>query len=182
MIHDLKELRTRLNNLFKEIESSCAICKDCCNSYAWTIKEENADLMKNKVSLIKINDEITCINSFGSDISENKEKIKVVPTCKYYRNHKCEINNQKPLFCIFYPIMMSFKGDETTFSFDKDCKHIKEKKDLNRLTKKAEKVIKSIEPQLLRTITSQLKKVYDITEPCKEYNFEEIARIKTPDP
>lgn len=178
MIKNLRELRTELNNLFKEIEPTCEICKDCCNSYAWTIKEENADLIKNKVSLIQINNKITCINSFDGDITEKKEKIKVVPTCKYYHNYKCKINNKKPLFCVFYPIMMSFKGDETTFSFDKDCKHIKETKDISQLTKKAEKVIKNVEPALLKTITSQLRKVYGITEPCKEYNFKEIVRVK----
>ncbi len=177
MIKDLKQLKRKINELFGDISLTCYVCKDCCKSYAWTLKEEFRDLLKENVELIRINDQITCVNSFGKDIKSKKEKLKEIPTCKYYHNYKCEINSKKPLFCVLYPIMVGFEKGEIVFSFDTDCMYIKENKDLNGLSEKAKKIIKETDLSLMKSITDQLKRVYNLTEPCKEYHFKEFYRI-----
>jgi len=115
--------KINIKNLFPGISKVCKNCNTCCKTYGWLLEKEARKFIKKDYPVIKLNNSIFCIDSFNRDSKENLILDKI-PRCKFYKNNRCTIQNEKPLDCKLFPIKVKFKGDNCFLGLSLGCKYI----------------------------------------------------------
>jgi Fe-S-cluster containining protein len=111
------------SNLFKNIGKVCNRCDTCCRTYGWLLKNEAKKLSKMGYPVVKINNKISCIDSF----KRNKNRrivFEKIPVCRFYKYKRCEIQKNKPLDCRLYPLKLIFEDDKPIWVISLGCKYI----------------------------------------------------------
>ena len=121
-INNKKELKIELDKLFKGISKDC---KDCtyidCRGYVWLHPSEIKEIADKNVNLIKINNEITFIDSFIREKGKINPGI-FQPKCKLRSScGECSIQDIKPLVCMLYPLNLRKINNEIYLVLNEDC-------------------------------------------------------------
>jgi len=180
-IKNKKELRKGLNNLFKGISIYCKNCKYIdCRGYIWLHPKEVKEISK-RVDTIKINDEITFIDSFIREKGKINTEIPQ-PKCKLKNNcEKCSIQNIKPLVCMLYPLNLRKIDNKIYLVLNEDClfvDNLKKEKKLNEFKKRTILLWNKLDKKFLKEFLDIFNKVELISCYPNDYHKEIIKILK----
>ena len=158
-----------IKNLFPEISNVCKNCDTCCKTYGWLLEKEAKKFIKKDYPLIKLNNSLYCIDSFNRD-SKGNLILDKIPRCKFYKNKRCIIQNEKPLDCKLFPIKVKFKEDNCFLGLSLGCKYISSlnEKEKYEIDNKVKKFIKNL-PK--KELNEYLNLMYDVNKISKPKRF-----------
>lgn len=124
MTNNLKKTYLLTKKLFPGINYFCRKCNTCCKTYGWLLKEEAKIFSKKKYSIVTINNRLYSIDSFKRD-NHGQFLIDEIPRCRFFKNKKCAIQEDKPLDCRFYPIKVKIINKNQAYvGLSLGCKYV----------------------------------------------------------
>ncbi len=167
-IGDLKELYTRLDSLFANIEFFCRYCEfPACMGNLWLLKEEADTLYNRGVPIVEING-IDLIHVYGESSDGSVNVSLDHPQCiEFDQNTRtCAIYEQRPLICRFYPVGLETTSDgDVVWGLHTDClfyRELEQMEIVSPFTERASKLIDGIDPHLLEEIVGIYKKIHEL--------------------
>lgn len=181
-INNKKEFKIELDKLFKGISKDCQNCKYIdCRGYIWLHPKEIKEIMNKDIKLIKINHEITFIDSFTREKGKINTEIPQ-PKCKLKNNcGTCSIQNIKPLVCMLYPLNLRKIGNEIYLVLNEDClfvDNLKKEKKLNEFKKRTILLWKKLDKKFLKEFLDIFNKVESISKYPDDYHKDIIKILK----
>lgn len=161
--------KINIKNLFTGISKACKNCNTCCKTYGWLLEEEAKKFIKKGYPVIQLNNSIFCIDSFKRDKKGNLILDKI-PRCRFYRNKRCLIQNEKPLDCKLFPIKIKFQQENCFLGLSLGCKYISNlnEKQKNEIHHRVKKFIKNM-PKKERN--EYLNLMYNVNKVSKPKRF-----------
>ncbi len=169
--------KIKSKDLFPGIGKICKGCKTCCRTYGWLTEEESKRFNEEGISLVKINNKITCIDSFDKNI-DGKRILEKIPRCKFYNKERCKIHKKKPLDCQLFPLKTKFKEGKVIIGLSKGCKYVSLLDDLE-INILCERILEYINQNIdkeLKIYLDLMKEVNNISLP-KNFWMKEIAQL-----
>ena len=161
--------KINLKNIFSGISNVCKNCDTCCKTYGWLLEKEAEKFIKKDYSVIKLNNSLYCIDSFNRD-SKGNLILDKIPRCKFYKNKRCIIQNEKPLDCKLFPIKVKFKEDNCFLGLSLGCKYISSlnEKEKYEIYNRVKRFIKNL-PK--KELNEYLNLMYDVNKISKLKRF-----------
>lgn len=174
----LEETYRLTNRLFPNISKSCKDCNSCCKTYGWLLKQEANKFSKKRYSIVKINKNFYCFDSFIRN-KNGKIIFDQIPRCLFYKKGECLIYKERPLDCRLYPIKMKFKQDKVIIGLSLGCKHISSltKKEKKRLYYNAVEFFKKAPQNIINDYINLMENVNSVSK-SKKFWMKEIIEVK----
>jgi Fe-S-cluster containining protein len=178
MKKELKKTYKLTNQIFSNINHFCKDCNTCCKTYGWLLKEEADEFSKKGYPVVKINNNLYCIDSFARN-KNAKLILDKIPRCVYYKNRRCLIHQERPLDCRLYPIKIRFNQNKIFIGLSLGCKYVfsLSKKEKNKIY---QNIINFFEKSPKSVINEYLDLIYQInsiSQP-KQFWMKKIIEIK----
>jgi Fe-S-cluster containining protein len=169
----------KIDNTYQSMNEFCLKC-DCCNSYAWLMRQEVEFLLKENIKIAEVNNTGFLIDSFPKD-RRGRRKVDIIPLCRYYNKNRCSCYNFRPMYCRLYPLIIKPLDNSIVFQWDLSCSFIKiiDKKKLKRLQKEIVILCENMPRNLFNSIIELYKIIYKLT-PKLEYEeiLSDFAEVK----
>lgn len=150
MIKTLQQLYKALDDLLVGVSKACKQCSyDDCKGYIWLLPEESLRLFEADIPILEINKSISFISPF-KDEEIDVERFK--PDCPWCKKRKCTIRELRPLSCRMYPLCFLQKDGIVYLVLHLDCRYAQERKDDQEFKSKAQDLLQSIDPELMKLI------------------------------
>jgi len=178
MNKDFKKTYKLLNQIFPDIDNFCKNCKTCCKTYGWLLKEEANEFLKKEYPVVKINNNLYCIDSF-----KRNQNLKIIldkiPRCVYYKNKRCLIYKKRPIDCRLYPIKVKFNKNKIFIGLSLGCKYISciSKKEKEKIYQNIINLFEKSPKSIINKYLNLMSYVNSISQP-KKFWMKKLIEIK----
>lgn len=165
-------------NIFPGIGKVCAGCNTCCWTYGWLLSDEEKAFRKKGFPTAKINDCLSCIDSFNKNAG-GKRVINKIPKCRFYWKRRCLIQKDKPLDCRLYPVKTKHHEDGSYIGLSLGCKYVSSLSE-NKLKAVCDNIVNFFGKIPKEIADEYFNLMYDVylTSKPKRYWMKKIMEVK----